>query len=150
LLSRTPAEIAARILLLGSLSLSGTAQGGEFRAVPADTLKTWLRAGHPVAVVDIQPKGGFREHHFEGALPAAGSQELDRIAQRLSRSKGDVVVVSPRGGEDALSAARRLARRGVDRERIAVLESGMEGAVGPAAGCDCCRADAPSSGGKGR
>ena len=120
--------------------LATAAAAGDFRAVTAATLQEWLRTARPVALVDIQPREEFREHHFDGALSAAKDPKaLGRIARRIARSKTDVVIVSPNGGEDALQAARLLTAQGVAHERIAVLENGMEGAAARA-GCACCSA----------
>lgn len=128
-------------LILSCAALAAASAGAsELRTLDADTLTAWLRSGRAVAVVDLQPEDEFREHHFDGALSAAGGAEaIDRIARRLASSKGEVVVVSPRGGDDAVLAANRLARRGVARSRIRILEKGMAGALGEAPGCACCK-----------
>lgn len=127
-------------LLFSWFALAAASAGAsELQTLDADTLTAWLRSGRAVTVVDLQPPEKYREHHFDGALSAAGDpQAVDRIARRLARSKGEVVVVSPQGGDDAVRAANRLTERGVARSRIRILEKGMEGALGDAPGCACC------------
>jgi rhodanese-related sulfurtransferase len=91
-----------------------------------------------VAVVDLQSPADFQEHHFEGAIQAGGKPRvLENVALRLSRERGDVVVVTARGGEPASRAAKRLAAAGVSPQRISILEGGMEDAA-QGARCDCC------------
>jgi rhodanese-related sulfurtransferase len=146
--SKSAARLAIALFVLGSLSPSGAARGGEFREIAAEALKTQIQRGDGIAVVDVQSEEEFREHHFEGALPAgSGVGALERIARTLSRSKGDIVV-SPRGGKDAVRAAQLLVERGIARKRLAALREGMQSAMADRPSCDCCRAEGPGSGRK--
>lgn len=127
-----------RWILLTLVLIPAAIQAAELSTVCHNELLAWMRAGRPLSIVDIQGAEDFRAHNYEGAL-ATGSDpaRINSLAARLQGEKGEVIVVSATGGADAQQAAERLARGGVERSRIYVLEGGMEAAAKKAA-CDCC------------
>ncbi len=112
---------------------------GESGSVCHNELSSWIRAGQPLVIVDIQDAEGFRAHNYDHSIAAGNDPvRLKKVASRLRSTKGKVVVVSATGGADAVHAAEQLVRGGVPRSRILVLEGGMQAAVKKAA-CDCCK-----------
>lgn len=112
---------------------------GESAFVCHTELSSWMRAGQPLAIVDIQDADGFRVHNYAHSI-AVGNDPvlLKKTAARLRSTKGKVIVVSATGGDDAVHATEQLVRGGVPRSRILVLEGGMLAAVKKVA-CDCCK-----------
>jgi rhodanese-related sulfurtransferase len=128
-----------KLLVLIFILIPAMLMAAQVATVCHNELSAWIKADKVLSIVDIQDAAGFREHNYEHAL-AAGKDpaRLKKIAQRLKTAKGKVIVVSPTGGADASKAAELLAAGGVSRDRILVLEGGMEAAASNAS-CDCCK-----------
>ncbi len=127
-----------RSILLAFFLIPAALQASDLTTVCHTELLSWIRAGDPLSIVDIQSAEGFRAHNYQGAIAAGADPErLDGIAAELQGTAATVVVVSATGGADARQAARRLDRAGLDRFRIVVLEGGIEAAAKKLA-CDCC------------
>jgi rhodanese-related sulfurtransferase len=102
--------------------------------VKADTFKEWLTSNRKVVIVDIQAADDFGDHHFKGAIetnafPAKSDDERKRLDKTLSviqNSKGEVVIICPKGKGGALNSYDYLKSRGVPEERLFVLEGGIE------------------------
>ncbi len=102
-------------------------------------LLDWIKVKRPLAIVDVQNASDFRAHNYDHSLAAGSdSTRLKNITARLRTQKGRVIVVSADGGPDALRAAEELAKGGVLRSRLFILEGGMKVAVKNAV-CDCCK-----------
>ncbi len=131
-----------RLVLLTILLIPALLQAADSSTVCHNELLSWIRAEHPLSIVDIQSAEDFRAHNYQGSIAAGSdSARIDRLAGQLRGTKGEVIVVSATGGAEAQQAAERLARGGVQRSRIVVLEGGMEAAAKNLV-CDCC---APAS-----
>ncbi|CAG1008157.1 Cdc25 family phosphatase [Burkholderiales bacterium] len=112
-----------------------TALAADYRYVKTDTFKGWLESGKQVIIVDIQAPEGFAKGHFKGALetnayPVKSDEEkkrLDATLEKISTTKDDVVIVCPRGGSGAKNTYDYLKSRGVDENRMYILEKGAEG-----------------------
>lgn len=115
---------------------------GQAPTVCHNELSSWIKAKQKLAIVDIQSAEEFREHNYSDSLASGNNPlRLKKIAARLRATKGKVIVVSAKGGDDAQEATELLVRGGVKRSRVLLLEGGMEAAAKNAA-CDCCK---PSS-----
>jgi rhodanese-related sulfurtransferase len=127
------------LLVLMALLIPSLLTAGEAASVCHTELSSWIRAGQPLVIVDIQDADGFRSHNYAHSIAVGNDQfRLKKIAARLRSAEGKVVVVSTTGGADAVQAAEQLVRRGVPRSRVLVLEGGMQAAVKKVA-CDCCK-----------
>lgn len=112
---------------------------GTIPTVCHNELTAWITSAKPLAIVDTQTAAQFKEHHYENSVPTGNRpQRLKQVAHRVRKAPGKVVVVSSTGGADAERSAERLIAGGVSRERILVLEGGMEAAANNAL-CDCCK-----------
>jgi rhodanese-related sulfurtransferase len=102
--------------------------------VKPDTFKEWLTSNRKVVIVDIQTADDFGDHHFKGAIetnafPAKSDDERKRLDKTLSviqNSKGEVVIICPKGKGGALNSYDYLKSRGVPEERLFILEGGIE------------------------
>ena len=103
--------------------------------VKPDIFKQWLASNKPLVIVDIQTAENFGAHHFKGsietnAFPAKSDEEkrqLDRILPRIQSSKGDVVIICPKGKGGALNTYDYLKSKGVPESGLLILEGGIDG-----------------------
>src|SRR5512143_2442554 len=103
--------------------------------VKPDVFKQWLTNNKQIVIVDIQPADHFGDHHFKGSLetnafPAQSAEEkkrLDKTLLLIKSSKGDVVVICPKGKGGALNSYDYLKSQGVPENRLFVLEGGIDG-----------------------
>jgi rhodanese-related sulfurtransferase len=103
--------------------------------VKPDEFKTWLETGKHLVIVDIQPAADFEKQHFKGsietnAFPAKSDEEKKRIDKALAAinaSKGEVVVICPRGRSGASNTYDYLKWKGVPENRLYILEGGIDG-----------------------
>jgi rhodanese-related sulfurtransferase len=103
--------------------------------VKPDVFKQWLETGKQIVIVDIQPADDFEEQHFKGsietnAFPTKTDEEkkrIDKAFSTISSTKGDVVVICPRGRSGASNTYDYLKSKGVPENRLYILEGGIEG-----------------------
>lgn len=127
--------VLAFILLLAPAYLAA----GGTPTVCQNELSSWIKSGKKLSIVDIQSPEGFRAHNYAHSIATGNDPlKLKKVAGSVRSGSGTVVVVSAAGGDDAAGAADRLARWGVKRSRIVLLEGGMEAAAKNAS-CDCCK-----------
>jgi len=123
------------LLTVSVLMVAVTAMAADYRYVKQDTFKGWLESGKQVIIVDIQAPEGFAKGHFKEALetnayPVKTDEEkkrLDATLEKIGATKDDVVIVCPRGGGGAKNTYDYLKSRGVDENRMYILEKGAEG-----------------------
>ncbi len=103
--------------------------------VKPDIFKQWLASNKQIIIVDIQTAENFGAHHFKGsietnAFPVKSDEEkkqLDKILPKIQSSKGEVVIICPKGKGGALNAYDYLKSKGVPESRLLVLEGGIDG-----------------------
>ena len=103
--------------------------------VKPDIFKQWLAGNKQLVIVDIQTADDFGDHHFKGsietnAFPGKSDEEkkrLDRTFAKIQSSKGEVVIICPKGKGGALNAYDYLKSKGVPENRLFVLEGGIDG-----------------------
>lgn len=103
--------------------------------VKPDIFKQWLENNKPLVIVDIQPAEDFGDQHFKGsietnAFPGKSDDEkkrLDKALPKIQSSKGDVVIICPKGKGGALNAYDYLKSKGVPESRLFILEGGISG-----------------------
>lgn len=123
------------LLTVSVLLVAAVALAADYRYVKQDTFKGWLESGRPMIIVDIQAPEAFAKGHFKGALetnayPVKSDEEkkrLDATLEKINATRDDVVIVCPRGGGGAKSTCDYLKSRGVDENRLLILEKGSEG-----------------------
>jgi len=102
--------------------------------VKPDIFKQWLANNKPPVIVDIQPAEDFGDQHFKGsietnAFPAKSDDEkkrLDKTLSTIQSSKGDVVIVCPKGKGGAVNSYDYLKSKGVPEKRLFILEGGID------------------------
>jgi rhodanese-related sulfurtransferase len=138
LATKTSEIILKRFLILLFILIPSLLNAEQISTVCPNELSLWIKARKPLAIVDIQNAEEFKTHNYADSLSTGNEPaRLKKIAARLRTSKGKVIVVSTTGGADAIKAGELLARNGVKRSRIMILEGGMETAAKNAT-CDCC------------
>ncbi len=103
--------------------------------VKPDIFKQWLANNKQLVIVDIQTADNFGDHHFKGsmetnAFPAKSDEErkrLDKSLPKIQSSKGEVVIICPKGKGGALNAYDYLKSKGVPENRLFILEGGIDG-----------------------
>ncbi|PKN12569.1 MAG: hypothetical protein CVU69_07120 [Deltaproteobacteria bacterium HGW-Deltaproteobacteria-4] len=123
------------IAVLLMLVVAAAAAAADYQYVGTETFKEWQEQGKSTVIVDIQVPNGFAKHHFKGALetnayPVKSDEERQRLNTTLAQinaSTDDVVIVCPRGGGGAKSTYDYLKEKGIEENRLFILEKGMEG-----------------------
>ncbi len=103
--------------------------------VKPDVFKQWLVSNKSLVLVDIQPAEDFGDQHFKGsietnAFPAKSDEEkkrLDKALPKIQSSKGDVVIICPKGKGGAVNSYEYLKSKGVPESRLVILEGGIDG-----------------------
>lgn len=99
---------------------------------PAD-LKARLLSDESMTILDIQVKEEFDQHHIRGAVatyayPVKSEEEkarIDSVYASLVDGSDSVVIVCPRGGGGARRTCDYLISRGIDGQRLLILEKGQ-------------------------
>ena len=129
-------KIAVAVLMLvAALVGAMPAAGGEYRYVTQQEFRGWIENGKQMIIVDIQEPAEFLKQHFRGsmetgAFPAKSEKDrrkLDGAVKKAAASTVDVVIVCPRGGGGAKNSYDYLKERGIDEDRLHILEKGMQG-----------------------
>ncbi|OGW53219.1 MAG: hypothetical protein A2Z46_02180 [Nitrospirae bacterium RBG_19FT_COMBO_55_12] len=97
--------------------------------------KQWLQSHKSMILVDIQPSEDFLEQHFKGSImtdaypvkTVEDRKRLDPAVKKAKASKGDVVIVCPRGKTSANDAYDYLKSQGIPESRLLILEGGIDG-----------------------
>ncbi len=103
--------------------------------VKPDVFKQWLTGNKQLLIVDIQTSDNFAEHHFKGsmetdAFPVKSDEQkkrIDAILPKLQSSKGEIVIICPKGKGGALNTYDYLKSKGVPETRLLILEGGIDG-----------------------
>jgi thiosulfate/3-mercaptopyruvate sulfurtransferase len=130
--------LSAAVLSVFTLAAAGTCAAAEensFRYITPDELKEKIQSGTPITVLDIQVEDEYEQHHIKGALathayPVKSEEDrgkLDAVYYDITANADPIVIVCPRGGGGAKRAYEHLVSRGVDGERLLILEKGQGG-----------------------
>ena len=103
--------------------------------VKPDIFKQWLTSNRSIVIVDIQPAKEFGNHHFKGSIetnsfPSKSDEEkrqLDNVIPKIRASKGEVVIICPKGKGGAVNTYEYLQSKGVPESRLFILEDGIDG-----------------------
>lgn len=124
-----------RIALSLAVTLLAAGPALATNYITAPNLKKMLDEKQEVILVDIQPADQFEEHHLSSsietnAFPAKTDAEkarLDKALPAINASKGPVTVLCPRGKSGAKNSYDYLQSKGVDENRLQILEGGIAG-----------------------
>ena len=102
--------------------------------VKPDVFKQWITSNRSIVIVDIQPAKEFENHHFKGSIETnafpsksdAEKRRLDNVIPKIQASKGEVVIICPKGKGGAVNTYEYLQSKGVPESRLFILEGGIE------------------------
>ena len=125
------------VILLGTALLAGnvTAADDPFNYITPDETKSKIETGEVMTLLDIQVEDEYTRHHIKGSLPTyaypvksdAEKARLDKVISDLSSRTDPIVIICPRGGGGAKRTFEYLASRGIESERMFILEKGQSG-----------------------
>lgn len=100
-----------------------------------EVFKEWLEKKKSMIIVDIQPAKEFAEHHFNGSIETNAfpvkteedKKKLDPAVEKAMTSKDDIVIICPRGRSGAQNTYEYFKSKGIDENRLYILEGGIAG-----------------------
>ena len=100
-----------------------------------DQVKHNIENEVPFVLLDIQVEDEFNLHHIKGvtasyAFPVKTDDDkskLDALLPNLEASNNNIVIVCPRGGGGAERTVNYLLEKGIDDNRLFILENGQAG-----------------------
>jgi len=112
-----------------------SASASDYNYISPEKLKNTLASDTKMMVVDIQVEDEFSKHHIQGSIPTyaypAKSQsdtaKLDMVYDKQQETDEPVVIVCPRGAGGAKRSYDYLKSKGVDEDKLLILEKGMKG-----------------------
>ncbi len=124
------------LFTLASLILplqSGAYNDGEYKYISPKALHNRIQSGDSsIIILDICPVEQFANGHIPGAIetnayPAQRPEEIARLEAALPKLVGekDIVVICPGGGSGAKRTIEVYKSKGIDHERLMILENGM-------------------------
>lgn len=127
------AAVFFTFLLLGNGPLLG--QEKKYNYISPEELKTRLQSGAQQCILDIQVQNEFSEHHIKGAVatyayPVKSEADRNRIEKEMARLQADeepIIIVCPRGEGGARRAYDYLLEKGINEDRLYILEKGQGG-----------------------
>lgn len=123
------------LLLTGAVGPGWAHASGGYKYITAKDLNARIGAGSPMIIVDICPAEQFAKGHVKGSIetnayPVKTDAERARLAvllPKIQSTSADVVIVCPRGGGGAKRTVDYYKSKGVDENRLLILEKGMNG-----------------------
>lgn len=108
---------------------------GDYNYYTADQLKNSLESETPLVLVDIQVEEEFNAHHIKSAVatyayPVKTDEDkakFDTVLSTIEATNSKVVIVCPRGAGGAERTYKYMLEKGVDANRLFILENGQEG-----------------------
>lgn len=130
-------SIAAAVVfsLLFLVTAPLMAKDVTYNYISPEELKTRIHSGASQCILDIQVQDEFNEHHIQGAVPTyaypvkTGEEKarIDLEVARLGQDEDPIIIVCPRGGGGARRTYDYLLEKGVDSDRLYILENGQSG-----------------------
>jgi rhodanese-related sulfurtransferase len=130
-----PAFLSASASLPSSSAApsSSASSTSPYSYISAEALHQKLEQGVPLLLVDLCPDALFALRHIPGSIGTgaypvvsdAEKRRLEAVLPRIQASQVDVVMICPRGGMTALRAINHLKTKGVDSNRLRILEKGL-------------------------
>ena len=127
------AAVVFAFLLMGNGPLLGAEKGYNY--ISPEELRMRIQSGVQQCILDIQVKEEFAEHHIPGAVPThaypvKSEADKDRIEREMARLQADeepIIIVCPRGEGGARRTYDYLLEKGIEEDRLYILEKGQGG-----------------------
>jgi rhodanese-related sulfurtransferase len=122
------------IALMGATGAACKDAGADYSYISAADLKVRLDNDSDMILIDVCPLQLFARKHIKGALgtnayPVKTEKERARLAATLPKlveeSTSDIVIICPRGRESAIRTVDFYRSKGVNPNRMFILEKGM-------------------------
>ena len=106
----------------------------KYQYYTADQVKDIVENNKPAIILDVQVKEDYDKHHIKGAIPtyaypaktAEDTAKLDASLDKLKASNDPIVVVCPGGAGGATRSIDYLKTKGIDENRLFILEKGQK------------------------
>lgn len=119
------------------LTGTGPLQGAEkqYNYISPEELRSRIHSGAQQCILDIQIEEEFAGHHIQGAVPTyaypvKSREDKDQIESEMARLQADdepVIIVCPRGAGGARRTYDYLLEKGIEEDRLFILEKGQGG-----------------------
>ncbi|MTI48760.1 rhodanese-like domain-containing protein [Sporosalibacterium faouarense] len=112
-----------------------TSQDVEFKYYSAEKVKESIENDEEFDLVDIQVQEEYDEHHIAGAIETnaypvkedTDKAKIDAIYSQLEGKENPIVIVCPRGAGGAERTYKYLLEKGINEDRLFILEDGQAG-----------------------
>jgi len=135
--SRRPFLLATAVVFTFLLMGKGPLQAAErrYNTISPEELRTRIQSGAQQCILDIQVEENFAGHHIQGAVPTyaypvKSEADKDRIENEMARLQADddpIIIVCPRGEGGARRTYDYLLEKGIEEDRLYILEKGQGG-----------------------
>jgi rhodanese-related sulfurtransferase len=106
---------------------------GPYSYISAQDLNRKLGLREGVILIDLSPAPLFSQRHIPGSIETGAYPvetpvqigRLEKVLQRIVASSDEIVLICPKGGGSARRAFEHLKSKGVNPERIRILEGGI-------------------------
>jgi len=107
----------------------------DYKYYTQDQVKHNIENQVPFVLLDIQVEDEFDLHHIKGATASYAypiksdddKSKLDALLPTLEASNNRIVIVCPKGGGGAERTVNYLLEKGIDDNRLFILENGQAG-----------------------
>lgn len=107
----------------------------SYQYYTAEETKSKIENKEDMFILDIQVEDEFEKHHLEGAIPTYAypvesdedRAKLDSVLDDLKAGSEPILVVCPGGGGGATRTVDYLTEKGIDADRMFILEKGQGG-----------------------
>lgn len=121
------------IAMTGAMDAACMDAGATYGYITAADLKARLDNDSDMILIDVSPLQLFARKHIKGAIgsnayPVKTEKEKARLAAilpKLEDSTSDIVIICPRGGGSAIRAVDFYRSKGVNPNRMFILEKGL-------------------------
>ncbi|AFS79635.1 putative lipoprotein [Gottschalkia acidurici 9a] len=113
----------------------GSSESNGFQYYTAEQLKESIEKNEDLYLLDIQTKEDWDKHHIKGAVqtnayPAKSDKDkakLDIVIPSIEANDNPVVIICPGGKGGAEKTHAYLVEKGIDKDRLFILEKGQKG-----------------------
>lgn len=114
---------------------SSSSEQKEFKYYTAEQTKKAIEEKKDIILIDIQVEDDFKAHHIKGVVPTYAypvksdedKAKLEKVLPDLQKSKAPIVIVCPGGAGGAEKTFAYLSEKGIDKDRLFILEKGQKG-----------------------
>lgn len=118
-----------------SNSSSANEEKNGFKYYTAEQTKKAIEDKKDLILLDIQVEKEYKEHHIKGVIPTHAypvktdedKAKLEKVLPDLKKSKSPIVIVCPGGAGGAERTYGYLTEKGIEKDRLYILEKGQKG-----------------------